>query len=321
MIYTVTLNPAIDKTIYVDGFQVDEVNRIKVFRNDPGGKGINVTKMVGNLDGDSVAIAIAGGGTGNMLEDLMKKSGIAYKTFRCSDETRVNTKMVDKVNGTFTDINEPGPTVSKPLINEIENYLKETLVDGDILVLSGSVPRGVPTTVYKDWCKLCKDKGVRVILDADRELFAEGIDGQPYMIKPNEKELSMYFGVDLVDPVDIAKHCSAFFAKGIEVVVVSLGKDGSMLLTKDDSVLFEPVDVEVKSTVGAGDSMVAAIAYELDTIKDANSSLVQLVDALVLGVAASSASIEQEGTIMGHKDRIMELKNRVKYKNIEIGVK
>ena len=320
MIYTVTLNPAIDKTIYVDEFKVDSVNRIKVFRNDPGGKGINVTKMVGNLGGDSVSIAIVGGGTGMMLESLMRQSDMNYKTFKCSGETRVNTKVVDKVGKTFTDINEPGPSVSKPLIMEIESYLKETLVQGDILVLSGSVPRGVPKTIYKDWCKSLREIGVRIILDADGELFAKGIDGQPFMIKPNETELSMYFDMELSEPGAIAKQCSVFFSKGIEVVVVSLGKDGSMLLTKDSSILFEPVDVDVKSTVGAGDSMVAAIAYELDTVKAGESTLIQLVDALTLGVAASSASVEQEGTIMGQKDRIMELKNRVKYRNVETGV-
>jgi len=315
MIYTVTLNPAIDKTIYVEGFQLDSGNRIEAFRSDPGGKGINVTKMIQNLGGESIAITVAGGTTGYMLEELMKRENINNKVFKCLDETRINTKMVDKVSGQFTDINEPGPRVSKTLLKDIEAYLKENVKANDIVVLSGSVPRGVPTTIYKDWCKLGESLGARVFLDADKKLLEEGIDGSPYMIKPNETELGSYFANETTDMDEIIANSPKLFAKGLKVVLVSLGKDGCVLLTKDSAVKFSTINVEVKSTVGAGDSMLAAIAYHLDGRSDDALDLATLVDAVVFGVAASSASIEREGTLMGEKQRILELKEFVKYKN------
>ncbi len=321
MIYTVTLNPAIDKTIYVDNFMLNSVNRVQSIRADPGGKGINVTKMIQNLEGESVAITISGGRTGLMLESLLADGNIQYQSFKCKDETRINTKMVDKTNNQFTDINEPGPIVATQLIEKIEAYLSDVLCKEDILVLSGSVPRGVTKNIYKKWCELGKKLGVKVLLDADGELLYEGIEGQPYLIKPNEKELASYFNVKTTDPYAIADKCEVLFDKGVEVVVVSLGKEGCVLLTNENGIIFKAICVEVKSTVGAGDSMLAAIAHSLHALNSHDYSLNELVEAVTLGVAASSASIEQEGTIMGKKTRILELKQQVKYKNLKIGAK
>ena len=179
--------------------------------------------------------------------------------------------------------------------------------------MSGSLPKGAPVDLYKTWSEIANENGAKVLLDADNEMLKEGIKGEPFLIKPNEKELEAYFGEKITTKTDIIEKCGEIFAQGVSIIVVSLGADGCMLLTKDDAVSFEPIRVEVKSTVGAGDSMLAAIAYELNAL-DLTSSLDldKLISIVSLGVAASSATIEQEGTIMGNSLRIRELYKLVK---------
>lgn len=313
MIYTVTLNPAIDKTVVVNDFALDTVNRVSSIREDAGGKGINVSKMVKMLEGNTVAISLLGGNTGDFIDDRLQELGIETKNFKASGNTRINTKIVDPINQKFTDVNEPGPGVDKSVLDEMETYLKETLTNEDVLVLSGSLPKGAPIDLYKTWSEIANENGTKVLLDADNEMLQEGIKGKPFLIKPNEKELAAYFGEEINTKAEIIEKCSEIFAQGVSIIVVSLGEDGCMLLTKDDAVAFEPIRVEVKSTVGAGDSMLAAIAYELNALEtDSNLELDDLISIVSLGVAASSATIEQEGTIMGNSLRIRELYKMVK---------
>jgi 1-phosphofructokinase len=313
MIYTVTLNPAIDKTVVVNDFSINTVNRVQSVREDAGGKGINVSKMIKKLKGNSIAISIVGGNNGKFIKQKLKEIGIKSQSFLINGETRVNTKIVDPVNNFFTDINELGPNVKKSVICDIETYLKRVLVEDDIIVLSGSLPSGVPIDLYRRWSELANDKKAKVLLDADKKILKEGIKGKPFLIKPNEKELENYFGVEFKNKTEIRDKCREIFDKGVKVVVVSLGVDGCMLMTKDNVVSFDPIKVEVKSTVGAGDSMLAAIAYELDKHRNLSKiSIEELTSIVSLGVAASSATIEQEGTIMGNSLRIKKFYEMVK---------
>lgn len=313
MIYTVTLNPAIDKTVVVNSFGIDQVNRAESVREDAGGKGINVSKMVKHLEGCSVAISIIAGSTGDFIENRLNEIGIETHNFRVEGKTRVNTKIVDPTKHTFTDVNEAGPFVEKNTLYDIERYLKRILTEEDVLVLSGSLPKGAPLDLYKTWSRIANENGTKVLLDADNEMLKEGIKGQPFLIKPNEKELETYFGEKLSTKADIVQKCKAIFEAGVKFIVLSLGADGCMLLSKDDVVVFQPIKVDVKSTVGAGDSMLAAIAYELNALdSDDELNMEQLIPMVSLGVAASSATIEQEGTIMGNSIRIRELYKLVK---------
>lgn len=317
MIYTVTLNPAIDKTVVVNNLTLDEVNRVESIREDAGGKGINVSKMIKKLEGNSVAISIIGGNTGDFIDSRLKELGIETQNFNVNGHTRINTKIVDPVKHMFTDVNEPGPMVDKSTLYEMETYLKRVLTEDDILVLSGSLPKGAPIDLYKTWSEIANENGTKVLLDADNEMLKEGIKGKPYLIKPNEKELEAYFGEALTSKIEIVEKCREIFEQGVSVIVVSLGADGCMLLTKDKAVSFDPIRVKVKSTVGAGDSMLAAIAYELNAIESReNIDLNDLISMVSLGVAASSATIEQEGTIMGNSLRIRELYKMVKVEGV-----
>lgn len=316
MIYTLTLNPAIDRTLYIQDFDKNKVNRIEMYREDPGGKGINVSKMVYQLGGESIAVMITGGYSGEKLESELQKGNIPFVSFKTEESTRTNLKLVDPINHTFTDINEPGPTITTELLDQIENFFNNELKENDIVVLAGSIPKGVATDIYQRWCTLCKSHGAKVILDADQQALRLGIQGQPYMIKPNQEELENFFGVKFESDEAMVLKAQEIIAQGVDTILVSQGADGCLLITAQNAVKFDAIRVKVKSTVGAGDSMVAAIAFGLDHSGESKPEVDALADIVALGVAASSASIECEGTIMGSKTRIMEFKSQVTYKTM-----
>lgn len=304
MIYTITLNPAIDKTVMIDDFGVDKVNRINKIQLDPGGKGINVSKMIQNLGGHSTAIMIAGGHSGDLLTDMLDDMNITYETIKCDGETRTNIKVCDMEKGTFTDINEPGPEVGIAILNTIDTYLERVLKPGDILSLSGSLPKGTPKDIYQRWCNMARVRGVKVLLDADGEVLKKGTKGKPFLIKPNQEELEHSFNFKFTKDEHVIYYAKRIIESGVSYVVVSQGEDGCILVSRDHSAKINPIRVNVKSTVGAGDSMVAAIAYCLDSNQDEDIDFDKMYRYVAYGVAASSASIEQDGTIMGSKERI-----------------
>ena len=224
MIYTVTLNPALDKTVEIPSLTVDSVNRITAMRTDPGGKGINVSKVIDKLGGKSVATGILGGDTGNAILSALKAMGLDTSFRFVEGETRTNLKVVDPVNHTNTDINEPGVTVSGEIL---DGYLKELLLKvnaGDIVVISGSLPTGSPKDTYQTWVKAFKEAGAKVILDADGALLAGGIESSPYLIKPNNHELSGLLGRKLDTTDKLEEAARELMAKyGISKIVVSMG--------------------------------------------------------------------------------------------------
>lgn len=309
MIYTITLNPAIDKAVVIDNFALDQVNRVSKMQLDPGGKGINVSKMVKNLHGESTAIMIAGGYNGKSLETMLDAIDISYKTIPCKGETRINVKVFDPTKMTFTDINEKGPEITTVNIEAIDRYLEEVLRVKDILVLAGSLPTGAPIDIYQRWCNVARLRGAKVILDAEGEALRQGVKGQPFMIKPNQEELESFFEVKFTKDEHVIYYAKRIIEMGVEYVIVSQGAEGVMLIAKNWEAKINGLKVKVKSTVGAGDSMVAAIAYKLVEIFTEKRSLTEATmrEIVAYGVAASSASIEQEGSIMGQAKRINEL--------------
>lgn len=186
MIYTVTLNPALDKTVEVPGFALDTVNRIVSVRTDPGGKGINVSKVIAKLGGASVAMGVLAGAAGRAIAAQLEQQGLTCDfCFAGSGETRTNLKVVDPQGRTHTDINEPGPAVGPRVLEELLGRLTRRLAAGDIVVLAGNLPAGAPSGTYRDWTAACRQAGAKVFLDADGSLLAEGIQAAPYLVKPN----------------------------------------------------------------------------------------------------------------------------------------
>ena len=313
MIYTITLNPAIDKAVVIEDFTIDKVNRIKELQEDPGGKGINVSKMIKELNGNSTAVIVKGGQNGKKLEGMLEDMKLDYKSISCDGETRINLKVVDRKNDTFTDINEPGPVLNNKIMDALEDYLESNLKENDILVLAGSISRGAPVDIYKKWILIANSKGARVIMDADGQALIKGMEGIPFLIKPNQEELERYFKETFEDDVDVAYYSKLLVDDGINFVIVSQGIKGCLLVSKEGVTKFDALKVKVKSTVGAGDAMVASIAHGVEEVLSSKDQVShkEMETIVAYGVAASSASIEQPGTIMGSKGRVEELKAMV----------
>lgn len=310
MIYTVTLNPALDKTVEIPSLTVDAVNRITTMRTDPGGKGINVSKVISKLGGKSIAAGILGGDTGRAILSALEDMGLATCFHFVDGETRTNMKIIDPVSRTNTDINEPGVTVSEELLDELLSVLTDKVVEGDIVVISGSMPKGSPEDTYYTWTKAFSAKGAKVILDADGDLLRAGLKASPYLIKPNNHELSALVGRTLKTPEELAETARELMKEyGIAKIVVSMGGDGALYVTPDETIYAEGLKVPVGSTVGAGDSVVAALAA-------AEESGMSLEDTVCLSTACGAANVMCSGTQAAEYEVIESLIPRVVFHRI-----
>lgn len=304
MIITVTLNPAVDKTVEVDNCTIDSVNRVSSLKLDAGGKGINVSKVVKSLKGESIALGILAGGTGEFIKNYLDTEEIKNDFIFVTGETRTNIKIVDKVKGTNTDINEPGNSISEEDLKKIEEKVFKCAKKDDILVLSGSIPQGIEKNIYELWIKEAKAIGVKTILDADGELLKQGILAGPYLIKPNIHELEKLFDVKIDGVHQVISLCKSIFDYGVNLIAVSLGSEGALFMNREKSIYAHGIKVQVKSTVGAGDSMVAALALALDKGYSFERSV-------TLSVAAATAGVMTEGTTAGELSDILNIEKQV----------
>lgn len=261
MIITVTLNPAIDKTVTISNFTAGEVNRIETLRSDVGGKGINVSKCLKELGCESTAAAFWGGEAGRSGEAQLQQSGVESLPVFIGGTTRTNMKIIDPEQGTNTDINEPGPQISPEELEQLIQKLDEKLNQGDILVLAGSIPAGIGSSIYQELTNRYKEKGVKIFVDADGISFAKALEAVPYLIKPNIDELSRFAGEKVTDIRGILKTVKPLLQSGVQKIVVSMGDQGAVFIQKGRIFIASGIQVPVLSTVGAGDSMVAALAY------------------------------------------------------------
>ncbi|MBR4289738.1 MAG: 1-phosphofructokinase [Oscillospiraceae bacterium] len=309
MIYTLTLNPAMDKTVVIENFTAGSVNRIQSLRVDVGGKGINVSKCLKSLGCSSTAAAFWGGAAGQRGIDFLCENGIGSLAVLAAEDTRTNLKIIDPVRHENTDINEPGPTITEENLAELVGKLDGAITAGDILILSGSIPKGCKSTIYRDLILRYQQKGAKVYLDADGENFRHGITAAPALIKPNIDELNRHLGTELKEISEIAGAARAFLEQGIAEVVVSLGADGALLVKKDVCLKADGLQVPVRSTVGAGDSMVAALAF------GAQQGLTDK-QRLKLAIAISAASVMCSGTQAPEAEQIEKLYHQVTIREV-----
>ncbi len=289
MIVTVTMNPAIDKTVALGTFVHGGLNRIEDIMLDAGGKGINVSKTIKALGGQSIATGFIGGNNGETITQMLQNDGVQTDFVVIDGETRVNTKIVE-TDGTVTEFNEAGPYVSaeeqQSLIQKLQQYANEDTW----FVLSGSVPGSVPKTIYRDIIRAVHAKGAKVFLDADGELFEQALVAKPDVVKPNRVELEKYIGAKhSLSKEELLNAGESLLEQGITTVIISLGHEGAFFMTKGLTLTCAAIPVEVHSTVGAGDALVAAFTYGRDRGED-------LVFCAQLGIATSAGAVATEGT-------------------------
>jgi 1-phosphofructokinase len=256
-IATLTLNPAIDLTVSVPNFRAGQVNRAQSSQADPGGKGVNVASWLADY-GFAVAVTgFLGADNDQSFRHLFTQKQIDDRFVRIAGSTRTGIKVVDPVNQSTTDINFPGETPSEADLAQLTAIVETLALDHDWLVFSGSVPAGAPLSAYRDLIE--RVKGRSVLLDTSGEAFRLALAATPTVIKPNVDELSEYLGRPLASETAILAAAQAFIQRGVQTVVVSMGKQGALFVEADEAVHAAPPDVVVKSTVGAGDAMVAGI--------------------------------------------------------------
>lgn len=304
MIITVTMNPAIDKTAETDRLQLGGLNRLKNIISDAGGKGINVSKTIKALGGNSVATGFLGGSSGSLIEDILKGINIKCDFVHINDCTRTNLKIVDS-NLQVTELNEPGPKIEEneliSLIKKLESYANKD----NIFVFSGSVPNCVDKQIYKTLIKIVKLNNAKTFLDAADELFINALDAVPDIVKPNRFELETMFGLKhKATQTELIEMGEKLLNRGIKLVVISLGNEGAIFI-KDNTVLkCNALKVKAHSTVGAGDSMVAALAYSID-------NNIPFEEAVKLSVATSAGAVTTIGTKPPSLELVREFEKQV----------
>lgn len=255
MIYTLTFNPSLDYIVTVPEFTCGVVNRTSKEMIFPGGKGINVSMVLGNLGFENTALGFLAGFTGDALKRLVEEKGIHAEFIRVEQGmTRINVKLRSEQE---TEINGQGPAIGEADIRKLYEQL-DTLQDGDILVMAGSIPDVMPKTMYMDIMEHLKEKNLRVVVDATKDLLVNVLKYKPFLIKPNNHELGEIFGVTIKEKEDVVRYAGKLREKGARNVLVSMAGDGAVLLAEDGTVYrAEAPKGTVVNSVGAGDSMVA----------------------------------------------------------------
>lgn len=304
MIITVTLNPALDKTIVVRNFTLDRVCRVEESRLDPGGKGINVSKVLQSIGGRSVAMGIIGGAAGEYIRDQLDLMGIRNDFVFSRTETRTNMKVVDPVNHTNTDINEPGAPVSAANLLEIWEKICDLANPGDTVVFAGKNPPGMPDQQLAEWITQLKAQGVHTALDTVGMAMKIGVAAGPTVIKPNSAELEELCEKELPTRADLVAAAQKVVANGVSHVVVSLGRDGALFVSASQVLHAHGVVVPVGSTVGAGDAMLASFLWDLE-------QGTPLEEAAARSVAVSAANVMCSGSQPAPLEDILPLVSQV----------
>ena len=298
MIYTITLNPALDYSLETSKFDLGKLNLSEKAYFLGGGKGINVSKVLKNFNVESTAIGFLGGFTGNFIKEELKEKNIKEDFVEVLGNTRVNIKI--KTGEIETEIAGLSPEINENHVLALKEKLGN-IQDGDILVLSGSVPKSLKTTIYKELVEGL-DKDIKVILDTRGDAFVETLKVKPFLVKPNHHELEEFCGKELHSIEEIVEGARTIQKLGVQNVIVSMGKDGSILLTEDSVYKGNVPKGTLKNSVGAGDSMVAGLVSKLAQGES-------LLEAYKFGIASGSATAFSHN--LATKDEVLALLNQI----------
>lgn len=291
MILTVTLNPAIDKTYRTQELIPGHVNRMKSMENIPGGKGINVSKILCEYACPVTATGFLGGYTGRWIEERIEEMGIACDFVKINGDTRCSMNIVAN-NGFVTEILEPGPEVNGEERLLFYAKYKELLAKCELVVLSGSAAPGLPEDIYAELISLAKEYDKKVILDASQELLVKGVAAGPYLVKPNRRELEYLAGHRCSGQAEILEAAQKLLAQGVSYVAVSVGEKGMYLISGQRRLFVRAPRVKAVNTVGCGDSACASFAMSILKGETMEEMLCRAV-----AVSAANATTMESGSI------------------------
>lgn len=298
MIYTVTLNPSIDYVVEVQDLKLGTLNRMERDLKLPGGKGINVSRILSRLGAENTALGFLGGFTGGFIEQFLNKESVRTDFVQISGDTRINIKLK---HGEETEINGLGPKIgpdeSAALLHKLSTLNRE-----DIVVLSGSVPPSLGAGFYERLIAVCEQTGAGFVIDTTGEALLRALEHRPLLVKPNHHELAELFGVTLESKEDIITYGRKLLEKGAQHVLISMAGEGAFLIAGDKVYHANVPAGNVRNSVGAGDSMIAGFVGTLAQGGD-------LLEAFRTGVASGSATAFSDDLATGEK--IEQLKGQV----------
>lgn len=304
MIYTLTLNPSVDYIVQLECFQLGELNRTTRETKFPGGKGINVSRVLSQLGVTSMALGFNGGFTGKYIEDYLQNEKIDTDFIKVREDTRINIKLKTSQE---TEINANGPMITEENFNMLKEKISG-LTKNDLLVLAGSIPSTLPTTTYEELVQICKENEVEFVVDAEGELLKKVLPYHPFLIKPNHHELGELFQTTISSCEEVIPYGKKLIEMGAKNVIVSLAGAGAVFINKEISLVAEVPTGIVKNSVGAGDSMVAGFLAEYQNTRNVKN-------AFPYSVAAGSATAFSLGLCT--KDLIEELLVQVKIREMK----
>ena len=310
MIYTLTLNPAVDRELTVPSMEFDSVLRASEARVDFGGKGFNVSRLLKGMNEASAAVGFLGGNAGELLEKGLQSLGIGTDFVWVSEETRTNVSIVTQSHDHYIKVNEKGPLVDEAKQKELLDKIDSLAKQGDWWVLAGSLPPGVGNDIYAKVVHVLNRHESNAILDTSGESLKLGCTEKPYLVKPNAEEAHGLTGLPMNTTAEIAVGAAEIRRMGAQNVVVSMGKAGALLHTAEGSWLTHTPKIQEKNPIGAGDSMVGGLVWAL-------TQGIALKEALGWGVASGAATASLPGTEVGSRPLIEQLFSQVRYERLE----
>lgn len=308
MIYTITLNPILDRVIAVDELIYDDVNMVVDEKNYPAGKGLEVSRVIKELGGQSIAMGFVGGYNGIEMVGRLINEGIVCDFTKIHNETRAHFTIFQKKKKLQTLLSTPCPAISQIEVNEFFRKVQEIPADSYV-VISGNIPQGVDDSFYAQLVITLKERGVKVVLDTDGEALKRGVDAGPYLIKPNIHEFSRLIENNINEIDEIVRYAQSYENK-IKYIIVSLGAKGVVGVSREGNYHVMPPKINVRSSTGTGDSLVGGIIFAL-------SENVPFKEALALGVACGTASALNPVNSLCKADDIYKIRSEVRVEQIK----
>lgn len=309
MIFTVTLNPAVDRELTIPEFAYNSVLRATAWQVDHGGKGFNVSRMLRSLGTSSVALAFAGGKSGELLHEGLAGLGIDADFVWVEGETRTNVSIVTEKHDRYIKVNEPGPVIDAGAQGALLDKVRRLAQPDSWWVLAGSLPPGVPTDYYAQIGEAVHAGGGRVVLDASGEALRQGCAAAPEVVKPNDVELQQLTGMPVTSTEEIVAAARHAQTLGPRQIVVSLGKTGALAVRGDDVWSVAAPRIQEQNPIGAGDSLVAGLVWALAQEQP-------LADALRWGVACGAATAASSGTTVGRRPAVEALRKEARVRQL-----
>jgi len=300
MIYTVSLNPSLDKTLSVPTLRIGELNRARLLRTDLAGKGMNVSRALRAVGIDSAIVGFVGGATGQTLRRGLIAAGFAVHLVEVEEESRQNITLLDESSGQYTKINEPGARVEAPHVAAMLTLVGELARPGDIWAFCGSLPPGAPADLYAQLIALVQAQGGRAFLDTSGPALRKGVLARPFALKPNDEEAADLLGFRPDDEATCRDAVRQFMEQGVELVALTRGAKGLILGLAGQIVAAQPPPVQARSPIGAGDATLAGLIWAVSEGCD-------VVETARRAVACGTAAAMQEGTGVGDGASVRQL--------------